>query len=356
MRWLFFGVMVCSTFFAQEDLEQKIRNYFFTPDVTTLSIVDWLNPTPEEYFLIQNFLKQKVRSIVDIPLKNRIFNDDELNYDFHGWVTYRMNRGCLAKDAVQEPEFCINYLNNDPNNKDKCVICYASFPSGSPVRDYPKAMQNLLQSLQKFKFNGHFIYQIGGFPNVKKGRLKFADVPFAFKPFLFEQARDLGYKNILWLDVCCLPVKSLNPIFQFIEEKGLCFYSYNSIFHRRKFNEGYPYIIPFIDIDSLSKCEQISSQIIGINVQNAEANHLLDRWISAAERKIPFLLSDEPPFAILVNHLNLLRGRLPAYYYIETPCNTGNFCYWERNPQAIIYHQYDFLSPEYPIPNEIFNH
>lgn len=356
MRRFFVGLMAFAILYAHEDVEQRVKDYFFTPDISTLPVSDWLNPTPRDYLLIQDFLKKKVRSIVDIPLEKRIFNDDCLNREFHGWITYRMDRGCLAIDEVQEPKFCIDYLNNDPNDKDKCVICYASFPSGSPLRDYPRAIQHMLKALQEFNFDGHFIYQIGGFPNVKKGRLNFADVPFSFKPFLFEEIRELGYKNILWLDACCIPVRSLSPIFKFIKKKGLCFYSYRSIFHKRKFNEGYSFLLPSLNQKKLLTYEQISSQVVGINVDHKKANHLLDLWIKAAEKKTPFLFSDELPFVYLVNRLNLLQGRLPKRYYVETPCNTGDFCYWKSNPQAIIYHQYDFLDPEYPVPDEIFHY
>jgi hypothetical protein len=213
-----------------------------------------------------------------------------------------------------------------------------------------------LESLKKFNFDGHFIYYIGGWPSLKKDRLKWVDVPFAFKPFLFEEVRDLGYENILWIDACCVPVKSLDPVFSFIKDKGLCFYSYGSNVNWREFTDGYAYLMPFLGLSKNKKYEEISSQVVGLNMSNPGAINLLNEWIFAAERKIPFLQSDEPPFMYLINHLNLRHGRMPSYFYVETPCNTGNFSYWKANNQAIIYHQYDFIDPQYPVPNDLFTH
>lgn len=328
---------------------QRIRPFgsFFSQELSSLTIADWLNPTASDYYLIDQFLKKKVKALVETPLKDRPFPNDLLNIDFYGWITYRMNRGCLAKDPITEPSFQIEYLNNDPTNKEKCVICYASFPNGSPVRDYPEAIQHLRASLKKFHFDGHFIYRIGGWPNVKKGRLKFADVPFGFKPFFFEEVRDLGYKSILWLDACCIPVKSLDPLFDHIKEKGVCFYSYDSRLKWSEFNQGYSYLMPYLNLSSAGYYEDISSQIVGLHIPNPQANQLLNAWIQAAEKKIPFLMSDEPPFKFLVSRLGLNHCKMPSDYYVETPCNTGNFAYWEANPNAIIYHQYDFLDPTY---------
>jgi hypothetical protein len=346
---------IYSSCFAS-DMDQKIRTHFFSPDITCLPISNWEEPTIEDYWLIQRFFKQKLNAIIDSPISARPFPNDLLNTEFHGWLTYRMGRLFLIQDGEQ-PSFNVIYCNNDPNKKDRCVICYVGYPSGGSLdREYVRGIHHIAASLQKFGFDGHFIYRVGGWPSLKKGRLKFADVPFAFKPFLFEEVRDLGYKNILWLDASCVPVKSLNPIFDFIERQGLCFHSYDSMLGWREFAKGYKYLISFLDISEQKRYEEISSQIIGINVDHSGGSNLLNQWIEAAERKIPFLQSDEPPFSFLVNHLNLLYGRLPSDSYVETPCNTGDFSYWRKNPRAIIYHQYDFISHYMNVPTDIFDH
>lgn len=357
----FLPVCACLHLFCS-DMENKVREHFFSPSIESLNISDWYNPTTEDYLLIQQYFREKLTRLVESPISSRPFPTDFLNTEFHGWLTYRMGRINLVQDGSEPPSFNVIHFNDNPNNKDKCIICYAGYPSRGGPRDYAQGIRYLIKALKKVGFDGHFIYRIGGWPNIQKGRLKYVDVPFSFKPFLFEEVRDLGYKKILWLDSACLPIRNLDPVFQVIEKMGLCFYSYGDRFGGREFNKGYKYLMPFLNISSdeeyvqvSSQYEQISSQIVGLDMTDARASHLLDEWIKAAESRIPFLQSDEPAFMFLVNHLKLLHGRLPLSFYVETPCNTGNFAYWQSNARAIIYHQYDFINPEYKVPEELLN-
>jgi SAM-dependent methyltransferase len=343
--------------FGQSIIETELLKNFFFPEITTLDIQDWQNPTAEDYWKIHRFMKERHVANINTPISNRPFPDEFLNTDFYGWLLYRSGRIAISSDPLEMPKGRqIVYFNNNPEKKDKCVICYAGYQSHWNDRDYLHSINFIIESLKKFNFDGHFIYYIGGWPSLEKNRLQLADVPFSFKPFLFEEARDLGYENILWIDACCVPVKSLDPIFEFIKTKGLCFYSYRSISNRGKTQDGFSYLMPFLEISHNKQYEDISSQVVGINVKNNAAAHLLDEWIHAAEKKIPFLSSDEPPFMYLVNNLGLTDMRMPIDFYIETPCNTGNFSYWKSNNKAIIYHQYDFLNPIYEVPYDLFEH
>lgn len=47
--------------------------------------------------------------------------------------------------------------------------------------------------------------------------------PYAFKIAAFNKARESGYKNILWLDSSCFAIKSVQPIFDEIENTGFIF-------------------------------------------------------------------------------------------------------------------------------------
>jgi hypothetical protein len=342
---------LCST-----EIEKGLEKLFFTPEITSLSISDWKQPTAEDYWKIQCFMQERHIANINSPPSDRPFPTEYLNTEFYGWLLYRNGRLGLVKNQTEMPSKHVVYCNNDPSNKKNCVISYAGCQSRGNERDYLRGINVILKSLEKLGFDGHFIYYIGGWPSLQRDRLKWVDVPFAFKPFLFEEVRDLGYENILWLDACCVPVKRLDPVFKFIQEKGLCFYSYGSKVQWREFTEGYKYLMPFLELSKRKQYDEISSQIVGLNTKDPKANQLLDEWLKAAERKIPFLQSDEPPFMYLVNHLNLNYGSMPQKFYVETPCNTGGFSYWRANHQAIIYHQYDFLNPQYAIPDELFSH
>ena len=44
--------------------------------------------------------------------------------------------------------------------------------------------------------------------------------PYSFKIAAFKKAKEAGYKNILWLDSSCFAIKSVQPIFDKLNESG----------------------------------------------------------------------------------------------------------------------------------------
>lgn len=333
------------------DEENRIRIFYFSPEVTSLPISDWQNPTYEDYLLIQKYFKSNLTRVLEQPVSSRPFDTDRLNNDMFGWVTYRLGRLKLIDTPDNLPSLQVDYLGNDPNQREKCIICYAGYNMPGTGRDYRKGLEYILKSLKYFHFKGHFIYRIGGWPNLKNDRLKYVDVPYAFKPFFFEEVRDMGYKEILWLDAAAVPIKGVDPLFDQMERFGCCFFS------QGKMSPQY-----LIDMEYVRRALGISgnnylallSQVVGINVNNPVANELLDRWIQAAERKVAFLepSGDQLSFSFLVNELGLLQGQLPHTYYVEGA--NKDFYPQRRNREAIILHQYDFLDPDIAVPDDIF--
>ncbi len=346
------------------ELQERLKDYFFSPSVTSLNVSDWYNPTIEDYRLIQEFLHQRGHALASAPLSVRPFGTRFLNDNdgFYGWLMYRFRRydlnNLVGDGQTTLPERHIIYCNNDPNSKKNCVICYitAQKDAADPnlARDYTRGIEYIIESLKKHNFDGHFMYYIGGWPGLEKGRLKYVDVPYSFKPFLFEEARDLGYENVLWLDACCVPVKNLDPIFEFLEKNGVCFPLESWEFPWNEMNLGYKLLMPFIDTSK--RYIKIYTQFIGLNMKDHRATQLLDAWISTAEDKIPFLQSDEPPFVFLANELNLMHGILPRELFLQGKYSTGDFEHWRKNDRTILYHQYDFLNPRYRVPVDIFDH
>ena len=49
--------------------------------------------------------------------------------------------------------------------------------------------------------------------------------PFAFKPYIFKEARDLGYTHALWLDSTCVVHKPLDAIWETIDLEGGFFWN-----------------------------------------------------------------------------------------------------------------------------------
>lgn len=341
---------------VEHTTQEKLRSHFFLPQITSLDVSDWQNPTVKDYQLIQTFIREKVKRLVDAPLEARPFENDFLNTEFYGWITYRMNRREFVGygDDAPPPIREVVYFNNDPENKNKCVICYASYycPETGGDRNYMQGITAIIRALKKHGFDGHFIYYIGGWPNLKKDRLKYADVPYAFKPFFFEEMKELGYENVLWIDACTVPVKNLDPIFAFIKQHGLCYFRYGRDIPWDEFNRAYHLLMPSIDFNM--SYHSIISQVVGINLNDDRGSRLLAEWIKAAEGKVPFLQSDQPPFGFIVNNLRYTHGQLPYSCMVETPCGTGDFAYWNTNSDAFFYHQYDFVNTQYASEVEAF--
>jgi len=341
---LFLLASVSCTFSYAFLSEEGIRNYFFPSDVTSLPISDWKNPTIDDYFIIQKYLNKRAATIAAKPAGPKCFHKE-----IEDWICSRLARLQLVDTYENPPQFNILYINNNPEKKDKCVICYAGYNDAYP-RDYRKGIKSLIKSLKKFGFDGHLIYRVGGWPSLQRDRLKLVDVPYAFKPFLFEEVRDLGYKKILWLDAAAMPVKSLEPLFDVMTKYGGCFFAQGPMPMSSSY--GWRYVMRSLGLKKNKGFLDIVTQVVGLDLDHPGAVRLLERWIEAAEKKVPFLqpAPDQFSFALLAHELDMLRGELPDHFYEEgKPLD-----FKRRNPSAIIFHQYDFLNPNAVIPEDVF--
>lgn len=52
-----------------------------------------------------------------------------------------------------------------------------------------------------------------------------AEQPFAFKPYIFKEARELGYTHALWLDSTCVIHKPLDTVWEMIDLDGGFFWN-----------------------------------------------------------------------------------------------------------------------------------
>lgn len=47
------------------------------------------------------------------------------------------------------------------------------------------------------------------------------DNPYAFKIYAISRLREIGYNQILWVDASVFPVKNIEPVFDWLKEKGI---------------------------------------------------------------------------------------------------------------------------------------
>src|SRR5207249_7616984 len=88
---------------------------------------------------------------------------------------------------------------------------------GILVQDFERGIRRIARALTKFHFAGEFLYWNREYP---KGCPRHDQVPFAFKPFCFGEARKQGHRFILWMDTSVNIKRSLDPLFEVIQTTG----------------------------------------------------------------------------------------------------------------------------------------
>jgi hypothetical protein len=246
---------------------------------------DIYNPRPEDYQALQKFLVKARR-----PILSRL-----------GDMEKRMRHFCLIGKSDEElPQFGKVAVNCSEDEKENCLIVYASFNKA-----YPQGLRRLVDLVSKSDFKGHILYRIGGWPNVEEGDLTLAHVPYAFKPCFFREAQRLGYKRVLWLDAAILPAVSLNRFFEEITAKG-----YFAIGNGQ-------YIAPFMNEQAaaalevtLKECAKIpscSAGIFGVDFSDEKAAGVIFKWHQAARNRDSFFSprSDQNVLSVILYQQNM---------------------------------------------------
>jgi hypothetical protein len=220
----------------------------------------------------------------------------------------------IGKHFWNRPSFGIVPIGCSSEEKDICIITYASFN-----KRYPDSVDGLKRQLEKIGFKGHFLYRIGGWPDLEGGSLTLAHVPYAFKPCFFREAKRLGYRLVLWLDSSIRPLKSLEGVFSAIEDRGYFWYSSGTRLARycnRQAIEWFGY-----SAEDAREIESLAAGVIGLNLDHPKGSFILDEWMDAARAETGFY-SARPE----QNALSIL-----AYRY--------GLDEWERSPSIAWNHE-----------------
>lgn len=332
--------------YGNTPLNKKILEHFCPRDFDLLHISDWKNPSLEDFSRIEDYLiDRRLRIILEKKEKNM------LSSTCYGEISYRIGRTCLYNG--EQPKFVKVDFGNDPNQKELCIISYAGYPHPrAKERDYEQGIKTIIKALERLRFKGHFIYRIGGWPAPSEGRLRYADVPYAFKPFLFEEVKNLGYKHILWLDSACVPVKKLDAIFTQIKQQGVCYHYEGNLLNNTLRNWDF--------IRVASKCPKKGrylnaiTQVVGLSMVHPVGMALLNDWIQAACERLPFLspTADQLCFAFLVSKHNAQRGKLRWGTICSSHSKTHRIPVHGKG--SAIIHNYFFLDPRYKASEPFF--
>jgi hypothetical protein len=103
-------------------------------------------------------------------------------------------------------------LGRSSQPSDRCVISL-----GIGRKGHTMPLTRLEESLQRTGFQGDFLVWKDELP---PGSPTHMESPMAFKTFCFLEAMKRGYRYVLWIDAPCIALRSINPIFTIIRERG----------------------------------------------------------------------------------------------------------------------------------------
>lgn len=259
-------LLFCSIFNSQlfsYEGEENVNEVFS-------DIVDINHPTLDEYKKIEQFLLTGNR-----PYLAPILVPPPTG----GYESER--RSCRRLKLVgknnEMPIHEIYHYNVSPDDKERCIIIYGSYNY-----PYPGKVQVLLSELKKCGFRGHVIWRIGGYPNLAEGGLRLCHIPYSWKLASLLEARHLGYRYILWLDLAMHPLWDLEGIFETIAKNGyLCTEAGFPLDYPYGLGQHLPNAIRALNVslDQLPLIRHLSSQIIGLDTANHHVNQFLDEWL-----------------------------------------------------------------------------
>ncbi|MCK4935034.1 MAG: hypothetical protein KAR79_05555, partial [Simkaniaceae bacterium] len=160
----------------------------FEPDTLDLSVLAWKHHMP-----VQEMLEEAAQ-VEDRPVVL-----DECHCCQH-----HIKAPLSEIDHV--PQVLEKYLINvEETNLDKCVLLY--------LRDVECTDHTIEQTIEKIKISGYegqVLLRRGGYPNVNPDLSKLCHIPCSSKIAFLEEARSLGYKQVLFID----PELDMNNHFQ----------------------------------------------------------------------------------------------------------------------------------------------
>jgi hypothetical protein len=238
------------------------------------------DPSLQDYRLIEEFLVNGQRPYLNTLDVSALKHGDDKTA-----IVRRIGRQLkLIGQNNEMPTFDV-YSSGEITTKDKCILLYASYNN-----PYPSKVRKVLEELLNCGYMGDILVRIGGFPNLAKGGLTLCHIPYAWKVAFFDEARDLGYKKILWIDASMHPMKNLDGIFDTITQNGYLFL-HAGVNLDHCFNLGHHLKEAInalnVDLSQIDQIPHITTWALGLNVDSPTSMQFLDEWISQTKKVVP---------------------------------------------------------------------
>ncbi len=269
MKKYFFIFFIAANLFAlfqDEELEQM------------WSMIEDINhPTLEEYQLIENYLSAGKRTYLDDLRKS-----DQIK-------THHERLNLILKFKLLGPNQTMPFYKKFDFNITELTErrCIVLFSSANGI--YPTKLKKLLKEIEDCGFSGHVLVRIGGFPNTEFGGMKICHVPYSFKVAFLQEAKRLGFKEILWIDLAIHPLNDFETVFSEIQSKGYFFTNVGTLWDNSPTHLPNAAKVLNINPDQYSQIPHISSSMIGLNMENMQAIELLETWYRETEKVYPYI-------------------------------------------------------------------
>ena len=152
----------------------------------------------------------------------------------------------------------------------RCVISL-----GIGKKTYKDCLLRLEKSLSRVGFDGDYISWSDQFP---EGCPSHFEAPFAFKSFCFYIAKNLGYHQILWIDSPCITIRSLNSVFESLQNHGYIFFNNNYGQAMGEWSSDEALSKNKISREEALMIPEIPCSVLGLDMTNIHALQFLEQW------------------------------------------------------------------------------
>jgi hypothetical protein len=150
---------------------------------------------------------------------------------------------------------------------------------------YRARLSRLQASVRRVGFRGEFAYwPPGRFP---AGCPDHLEVPFAFKPFCFEEAGARGLRSVLWLDASCVAIRPLEPLFEEIEERGYLVFRNGSQMIGSWASDDALEVLG-LSRDEAMAIPEVNAAVIGLRLDHPLGSRFLTAWRELATGEVAF--------------------------------------------------------------------
>lgn len=223
-------------------------------------LTDLVHPTADDYWFLQQHL-----------LHNKRQNLDRLGSMETGIRHVRF----IGESEFEKPISGSVAVNCDDSDRGNCIVLYSTFN-----KNYPAALERLLNHLIASDFKGHVLYRIGGWPGTEEGSLVLSHVPYGFKVSFLREAAQLGYQRVLWLDTAALPVVSMNQIFDMIRDQG--YFVMGNSHHVGPYMTSQAAAYFGLTLEQTYYIPSCSAGLFGLDLSWPVSRQVLNEWYRAA--------------------------------------------------------------------------